>query len=200
MILRGEWWIADGDTVYADGNVVDQGHEAVAIQRLCHKFLGRMNIHEDHPWNLPNYVSEIRTWLREEYPKDFTEKQIEHDPLDCAHEIMRQNWEDGFESPDQLDDAWACACGCGNHDARVYVMKYEGWKRVKGNEVETWNLTAQDLKEIVDGLSEIAFENGDGDIGPDDEFNIEIRSTKKYHTNIPWSVLEDAEPLTISTY
>jgi hypothetical protein len=200
MTLRGEWWITDGEVEFADGDVGDRGHESIAIGRLADKFLGWMDIHEDEAWNLSNHISEIRTWLREEHGEHFTEETIQNDPLECAREVLSQRWEDSFESPDQFEDAWFCACGCGNHDARVYMMKYEGWKRVKGNEIETWTLTDQDLKDIVSGLADISWENEGQDIDADAEFNIEIRATKKYHTNIPWSVLEDCTPLTISTY
>ncbi len=95
-----------------------------------------------------------------------------------------------FPAKGQFDLAWACACGAGNADARVYSMQYDGWKRVARHEIETWTLTAHDLKVIADGLSDAA---GGEELGPDETFNIEGRSTKKYYTDVTWAEIDSGD-------
>ncbi|HEV3251223.1 MAG TPA: hypothetical protein VGZ71_09750, partial [Puia sp.] len=36
--LRGEWWIVDGSTQFADANVGDYNHEGLAIEHVFHMF------------------------------------------------------------------------------------------------------------------------------------------------------------------
>jgi hypothetical protein len=204
MTLRGEWWICDGEVEFADQDVGDRGHESIAIGRLADKFLGMMDIYEDHAWNLSNHISEIREWLREEHSDRFTEGTIMADPLECAREVLAEenaaNPRSSFPTAEQFEDAWFCACGCGNRDARKYMIQYEGWKRVKGNDVETWSLTAHDLKEITDGLWEIHSQESADDVPDDMEFHIEIRSTGKYYQGIPWKVLNEGDPMRVIHY
>lgn len=204
MTLRGEWWICDGEVEFADSDIGERGHEAIAIGRLANTFLNRMDIYVDDAAHLSDYVPEIRQWLRDEHADRFTEETIMNDPLECAREVLEEEnrayVNTNFTTPEQFNDAWFCACGCGNHDARKYMVRYQGWKRVKGNDVETWNLTTRDLKEITDGLWEIHSQESVDDVPDDMEFNIEIRSIGKYYTGIPWSVLKADDPIAVHRY
>jgi len=40
----------------------------------------------------------------------------------------------------------------GQGDARAFAIKNWGWKRLEGLNVETWNITPQDIKVIVNGI------------------------------------------------
>ena len=198
-----EWWITDSGAEFADGDVGDVNHEGVVIQRLTRKFLMNMDIDmdidTDNDGPLTEFEDKITEWLNTDYEDKFTPEQIERDPLECARQVQAEIWrgKHGMDSMEQFDDAWFCACGCGNHDARVYAMKYLGWKRVKGREIETWNFTNEDLQQIVDGIVDIA---NDRDINPEQEFNIEVRSTKKYYQNVPWSVIENKDVPDVALY
>jgi hypothetical protein len=212
--IQGEYWIDDsGNAIFADGDVGDMNHEMVVADGLVRQFLDVMDIgaYEEHVGGLQDHEDEIRAWCLEEGgveedpegydPEDPDDAKwlaenaealelINDDPIEFARDLVRGRIGKHFPAKDQFDDAWAIACGSGVHDAREYAMKYNGWKRVARHNVETWTLTANDLKVIADGLSDAA---GGDEIDPDETFNIEVRSTRKYYTDVPWSDIDSGD-------
>ena len=75
----------------------------------------------------------------------------------------------------------------GRTDARVYGLEHFGWKRVAGSNVETYNLTNEDLREISNGLWE-AYEQ-EIEQSTEEEpvlFNIEVKSNGLFFTDVPY--------------
>ena len=73
-------------------------------------------------------------------------------------------------------------------DPREYGMKKLGWQRVSKNNIQTENLTQEDLSNIVNGL----FEAYDGEIEDNTNisFNIEVNSNNAFYRDIPWDILQ----------
>lgn len=70
-------------------------------------------------------------------------------------------------------------------DVRQYGMEKLGWKRVKDNMVETWNLTEKDLRGIANGLGD-----ADEEMEDDETFDIEVRSSGNMFRDVPITVIE----------
>lgn len=212
--VTGEYWIDDsGRAEYADGDVGDKNHETIVEEGLAATFLSAMDIEVDGEMigRLQDYEKEIRAWCLEQGgveedpegydPEDPNDAEwlaknaealelIDQDPIEFARDLVKAMIGKRFPDKGQFDYAWAVACGSGVHDARVYAMQYDGWKRVARHEIETWTLTAHDLKVIADGLSDAA----DGEeLEPDETFNIEVRSTKKYYTDVTWAEIDSGD-------
>lgn len=197
----GEWWIDEsGGVEFADGDAGDMGHEAVVADRLTRIFLDRINsgaTHDERVGTLADHEDDIVTYLEHRGVK---REDAKNDPINALYEVMADIWKKNrsrheFKTWDQFDDAfWIAVSGpSGQRDARVYAMKYDGWKRVANDSIETWTLTRDDLKAIADGLGEIYTQDGIEDIPPDDTFNIEVRGSKKYYTGVPWSAIDSGD-------
>ena len=76
----------------------------------------------------------------------------------------------------------------GRGDPREYVTNNYGWKRLLGNEIETFTLTKSDLDDIADGLYDAY-----GDQVENESFNIEVRANQQYYLSVPWQVISDGD-------
>ena len=206
---RGEWWIDDsGGTIFADGDNGDMNHEAVIIQILTNNILSHFGIDIDDLGEFGNYEDLIKQNLIED--GRLSEEEIQEWDTKSPSEIIliKLNEDKLFETPEQTEDALYIAYGSSTRDARIYGMKYMGWKVAKmyGNkmEVQTWTLTERDLSIIVRGLNDI-LEDDFGDDEPDDEeeknlVNITVVRTSKIYRDIPLSVLEKRTVSSVLNY
>jgi hypothetical protein len=80
----------------------------------------------------------------------------------------------------------------GEADLREYAMVQWGWKRLEGNNVETNTLTSQDLRNIANGLYDAFNEEAERDM-----FNIYVMSNNKWYENVPFHIIEQANPMKI---
>lgn len=182
--IRGEWWIDDsGTALYADGDLGDMGHEAFIVDALCRRILEAMDIDADECGSLENWDKKIKHKMEED--------EFDGDMEEYIEKISKSVWKD----PGQRKEAIAIAWGQG--DARKYGMEYDGWKRVQGNNIETWELTKDDLKNIGDGIYDAS---GGEDIGEDETFNIYVFSTKTWYQDVPWSVISEDDPGKLQIY
>jgi predicted double-glycine peptidase len=190
---RGEWWIDESGRVeFADQDVAGLGHEAQVREMLVRLFLDKIDARDDSEFvgTLNDHSHEVISYL---VGRGVSEEKAEGDPANELHPILKKKMVPKQMKPEQFEDAYWTAWGSTQRDARLYAMKWDSWKRVAGNNVETWTLTAQDLKAIADGLAEIYEQDGVEEIPTDDEFNIEVRATKKYYTGVPWSAVDSGD-------
>jgi len=82
-------------------------------------------------------------------------------------------------------------------DPREYGLKHLGWKRVKMNNIDTYTLVEQDLKEIANGLFDANNALEDDSETP---FNIWVDSTKVFYEMVPYSVIRDGNPSALRIY
>lgn len=189
--VQGEYWIDEsGNAQYADGDVGDLNHEMIVSMGITSELLGYFDIMVDEPPvdfnNLTDEIDgEIFTYMVD---NDLIEDDGEtdkyeifmNDKFDIMERYLRSL---GIENIDaKLKVAYD------QIDSRLYALEYDGWKRVHGNWIETWQMSESDLKTIVSGINDILDQEGIYD-DEKETFNIEIRKTNRTFTDIPWSVL-----------
>lgn len=191
--IRGEWWIIDGNAIFADNNIGEMGHEAYVLETVRKEIVNAMNYYaeEIYDWNITkqeiiqNLVQSGKIdpkLLIKKYGEDYIEK-IPYN-TDIFDVIAKK-----FNIPqEQLDIADESG------DIREYGMKNLGWKRMAGNNIETQTLTSADLKNIMDGIYDAYSEESENS-----KFNIEIRGNGKVFWDIPWQVMENGV-MAISEY
>jgi hypothetical protein len=170
---NAEWWLIDGQAVFADGDIGDINHEGYVIQALMSELVEDVNTEtgsriDPEYADTPTLDFEIR-------------KYLDIDPTDMDEDKKVENFiinELGF-SREKLDVIQ------GKVDARDYGMKVLGWKRVHGTSIQTWTLEDKDLKEIADAMYDACQEEAE-----EFEYEIEVMSNGKFFTGVPWSVLE----------
>lgn len=187
--LRGEFWLIGGQAVFADGDVGDMNHEGMVIQQMLGELVDEVNseigsrISEDYP-DLTEIEHEIEKYLDKDVDKDDTETP--HPERDQIHEFILETI--GFDK-DKFDVV------LGRVDARDYGLKNLGWVRVKQENVQTYTLTPEQMKEIARGLYDAYNEEIE-----ENTFNIEVSSNGKYYTEVPYSVIESGNPGALREY
>lgn len=191
--IHGEWWITDYGIEYADGDVGDMNHEMIAAEAVVGEILSYFDIEQDDGFAgfLGEYDEQIKEYFKDELGLDVDEEE-----LDLSEQI--EKYLKDFDI-DHLDEKLNVAYQ--NMDAREYGTKFLGWKRVKGNWIETWNLTPNDLSQILNGIEEIMNQSGlDLDDSEDETFNIEVRSNNRTYEDIPWKILKTKNVMKIVPY
>jgi len=183
--LANEYWFHDNQTEFADGDIGDKNHEMIAEEYIINHFIPNI---PEHLYDLglstdvlndyaPNDLDFIQ-YLMEKYNYE------EDDAIDNAYYGNYIRWlvtgNDEAESPIIQELLHALK------DPRKYAVEKLGWIRVRGRNIETYNLDQEHLNEIVSGLQEIF-----GDNVYNMQFNIETYSPRKYYENIPFYEIED---------
>ena len=203
MTLSGEWWIEDGQAMFADGDIGDMSHEAHVIMKLTREILDVFGVQDDSEFL--KELSEYYDQLGFESIYDVTINSLVDSEELVAH------W------PNTVQRQAAVECVLGNGDARDYALVWDGWKRVKGNNVETWTLTADDLRSIADGLADTGCFDDDDDDDDDDSdrrltVDIDVRGGVKapedpntplvpqFYQEVPLAVLEQHDIAALEPY
>jgi hypothetical protein len=203
-IVSGEYWIIEGSAIFADGDVGDMNHEAHVISHLSETFLNILGIYEDSPSPLKYKEDEIKDSLiikKIIIKGDESEELFDRDPADfILNYLLKTSLKKFNNDPKQLTTAFFLAYGSSTQtDARDYGMKYLGWIRVAGNNIQTWTLTQQDMDNISRGINSIIDEQFSDQF--DDEnsvlseltFNIESMRNKKFYQDVPLSIIDNAD-------
>ena len=180
--MNGEWWIVGGSAMFADGDVGDFNHEGYVIQSVSQEIaetvdsMGLADVRNPECVDIEKVLADVGGALVAEMVRS-GKGLPDEDEVEVGINYLIS---EGIAT----EEAISTARGIG--DARLYGMKHLGWKRVKGNNVETWHLTASDLSDIASGLGEI-LTSEDGD---DFSFNIEVASSRKFFEEVPILVIE----------
>lgn len=208
--LRGEWWIQDGQAVFADGDVGDMNHESYVISNLMNEIYDELGIDISDPDHNPNF-SDMREEIFESIGDELTPEEIEAwnngELMQVIASYLIRNGDD--EAQEKLyyirgrDDKGITL------DGRMYALKHWGWQRVKGTEIQTQTLTTEDLKHISRGLYD-AYGDQLDDVEPEEKtelnpmgeytFNIDVISTRSYYRDVPLSILEKNNPTALNAY
>lgn len=187
-MLQGEWWIDDsGQVLFADGDIGDMNHEMYVLDGLTRSILdavGGIPYDEEFAGPIDNYDVALRGAL--------------HVPAEAPAEALRAALEASVMLlwPDEAQRAAALDAAYDLTDAREYAIQYNGWKRLKGTNVETWTLTKEDLDCIVCGIDDAS----GGELSDKTKFFIEVRANGKCFSDVPWGVLQEAGPLELRAY
>lgn len=188
--LRGEWWIIDGSADFADGDVGDYNHDAIAIE---------------HAQSIVRDAMEKDPVIAEAAYLIFGE-QGDYDSYDpIATREALNNWSDdmlsqGKLTDEEVDDIYQTIVNRTGVDpeilriamglvetgaARDYAIKFWKWKRVAGNAIETYTLTPADAKDIANGLW-----SAYGEEAENETYTIYVYSTKKFYTDVTFEDIE----------
>lgn len=188
-VIRGEYWIHPGGHVdFADGSVGERNHEGIVCDAVLREVIETFGGDADS-----EYVSfdDLEEAFKAEYP-DEVAAQAEKDGVEpdsislwpmMVAELMRIDNIPENEAREKLKIAQ------GNGDARRYASKKWGWVAVRGDHVESWDLSRDAWATISRGLEEILDQEGfydrggteDEDPESDPEFYISCYSTSKRH-------------------
>ena len=183
--IRGEWWIIDGRSSFADGDIGEMNHEAYVINYVASKYAYDEFIHDD--W--VDWDGFKKKLAKEEYDKELTDNEWKkYQKIIDVNKLAKNALTELGMTEQEINIVE------GREDAREYGIEL-GWKRIRGNNIETWNLTENDLKQIADGIYDI-----ENEIKDEEEFDIDVRSNKVFYSNVPWSILSQNTPSFLLPY
>lgn len=204
--LTGEYWIIDGQAIFADGDTGDMNHEGYVVQHLASEFLNYFDIYDDEPAPLGEYEEQIKQFFIDEGVIEQWEKSEEEFDNDPAEFMLKYLWkehkQDFDNNQEKLQEAFFIAYNASQSDAREYGMKYLGWVRVQSNNIQTWTLTPKTMSNISRGIDEAI----DQEMGYDEEnvneleFNIEVLANRKMYYNVPYDDISSGKPQRLMQY
>lgn len=200
----GEWWIINGQAIYANSDIGDIGHEGVVLDMVRSEIAEMMGVNLDseyYDWDevkqncvdiyFENQDDENKQIMLNKWGVNDKQELIDKVPYDT--DIFDSiAIEEGVEKK-QIDVADNVT------DPRGYGMKELGWKRVIQDNIQTWTLTPDDLHNIFNGIDDIIGDFAE-DNADDSEFNIEVMATGKMYYNVPYSVIADLNPMKLREY
>lgn len=208
--VASEWWIDDdGFAMYADGDIGDMNHEAHVIQTVLSKY-------DLDPEQVDIYNSN-------DFIDDFARENLD----ECIEKVKEDgNWNEEMErlfeenpnSPQlailigrqlTLEDILLlsgatpeeASIGAGRGDAREFAIKNWNWKVLRGDNIETWNLTTKDIAAIYRGVSDSIEQGGNyEDEEKDSTVNIYVLSNGSWFNDVPMSILALDNPVKLLPY
>lgn len=154
-IIRGEWWLTDYGSEFADQNVGDVGHEAIALDNLIPK--------EKLIEELKSYYSddeEVLNQLDDIYDEEGSCSIINKFdvPVEVVEKVVgsAEKWKEIIDDP------------------RLAFAKYHCAVLVINSSFYAWEVT----KETINKISNFLFE--ESDVTSDSEITVEEASTKRY--------------------
>lgn len=176
--IDGEYWIDQhGVSAYADGDIGDISHEGHVINLLQSQISSKLG----HQYDRGEYVNWDK--FKDDLIKKTYEEMVEKAPnLKSQYDDEYQNDPDYFIKfgLDKLGvDEAEFQMADGRGDARDYAMEKWGWKRVVGNNIETWTLTTKDMRIIHNGINHIL---NDKEEDTEEEFSIYVHTTGQSHS------------------
>jgi hypothetical protein len=186
--LRGEWWLIGGGAEFADQEAGDMGHEGMAIQHVTNDLIDALGINGNGETVLLNeYKGEV---------EDVVQPREGETVVQALVRWLKENA--GPEMESKAEEMVGIAWDAGG-DAREYALENWGWQRVKGNTVETYTLTHDDMSNMASGLSDVLEEEGvDDDADP--TFTLYVMSNQKYFTEVPYSVIQSGDVSKLREY
>jgi len=164
--IRGEYWIVDGRSDFADGDTGDQNHEMIALNSIA----------SDHTDALYYYATEMGL--------ETEGLLFDDEPFATASDLLiaiRSELIERGIDPDQADDTITKRLEVapdvykmlgGGGDARLHVMKDKGWVAVRSNNVELFGYDQNKRRELASGLEDILDQEGIEEPDETLEFNL----------------------------
>lgn len=186
-LARGEWWLIDGQAIYADGDTGEYNHAGIVL---------------DHLW------SEISEAIK--YDSIFSRLSIDDIGDTCMSREIINNFADelnknGTITDEQSYDIYKFMSEKCDIDIEIINTYFNGdnsdmldwgfsngWVRVAGVNIECKYIDKSVLTMIASGLYD-AYEYADKMI-----FNLECNG--KWYQNIPFSVFEDGDTKALLEY
>jgi hypothetical protein len=200
-MMSGEWWITDHGVIYADGDLGDANHEMYAEEKILQDI--GFDLESDNFWEGPLTLYSAKEIFREAVRNESDDDVCEY--LDILKQAYASSGSPTEE--DEEDEPWKSEADledflrwkftksvapssaqehhnkfnelfAGFKDPRNYALR-KGWKRVRGNNIETWTFTPADREQIAHGLFEIFDEEAD-----EYTYSVEISSSGGFYTGV----------------
>jgi hypothetical protein len=185
-MIRGEYWLVDGDPRFADGDVGESDHAILALQEIRYTVLSEFGWDGDVEALRDNdaFLEELEELLGTNEKDEVARRLAE----ECSNpELAQRLLPAAFEQ----------------EDAREAAIRHLGWKWVKRDWVGTFNLAPADMQQIARGIDQILDEEGI-EPGPEDEIEVRILSTGKSlflsMEDINGSIVTGKHPVAGATY
>jgi hypothetical protein len=174
MKIRGEYWIQGGQVDFADGDVGDQNHEMVALNHIA----------SEHLDGLFDYAEELGVET-----EDFD--RYSENPSSTAsellgsihHELTARGVASVQVAPEVISklgiNAETYKMLGGGGDARLYVMKNEGWIAIRSNNIELFGYDANKKRQLASGLEDILDQEGIDEPDEQIEFSLYDHRTNR---------------------
>ena len=174
MKIRGEYWIQNGQVDFADGDTGDQNHEMIALNSIAY----------DQIDGLEAVARELGVDTEELGGRDDEPSQTAYHLLQAIDYTLRDS-----DIPTDEFGRWinkklginaeTYEMLLGKGDARLYVMKNEGWMAVRSNNIELFGYDTSKKKQLAEGLDKILEEEGIDDPEEQIEFNLYDHKTNR---------------------
>jgi hypothetical protein len=183
----GEFWIQNGTATGADGDINDTNHEGEAIMSAQAEIMDGEGDWDEWKQSVAKeeYNLAMQSAQTPEEKQQIEQKWNADNGEEFLMEALRQRNVD--------NDLYLMAEGWG--DVRKFAMKRWGWKRLASDNVETWTLTASDLRDIANGLWDAYGEEAESET-----FNIYCYATNKWYNEIPFEVISKENPTALNSY
>lgn len=148
-IIRGEYWIINGQATFADGNVGDYSHESIAMQHVVQEFTEPMI----------KYAGELGIESKIKINDEIDVQQI----FKLFDEIYNFLYNSGFNEK-KIVEAITKNTGMNADAYKVifiktnaveYVINYENWIAVRGMNIELYGFDENKRKSLLNGLNDI---------------------------------------------
>jgi hypothetical protein len=189
-LIRGEYWIQDGQVDFADGDTGDKNHEMIAIEHVCsehleaiHNYAKELGISANSLSSLQDEPTESAQWLLELILKNLFTKADPSNPKMPLYKSDVEIWNE-IEKNCGMDKEALHVIMSGNYslhrhsrpqsniDPRLYVMKKEGWIAVRNDNIELFGFDETKRRNLVGGLEDILDQEGVEDSDEEIEFNL----------------------------
>lgn len=153
MKIRGEYWITDYGTEFADGDVSDWNHSGYVISQAQQRFLVEIGADSDAMERGKEFEEAVAEWMREECPDALgeVEEAAGKTTLDALWEVLEA--ENRHDIP-LLKKMYKVATG-GHTDERIFAMKEWGWAWVRKTSVGIYQWNEETRKLLIRGLGDI---------------------------------------------
>ena len=183
----GEFWIQDGQALFADGDIGDYNHEAYVIEMVQQSY-NETNL----DWDA--FKKQI---AQQQFQIALNDAETPQEKL-----LVQEKWneDDGEEflmmalrELGMTNDEYSIAEGTG--DARLYAIQHLGWQRLMGTNVETWTLTNNDLRNIANGLWSAYDEDVESET-----YDIDVHSPQMFFRDVPWEDISSEDVTNLLKY
>jgi len=173
-MIQGEYWIDGGSIQYADGDIGDYNHEAIATNAVVFSYSDE----------ILDYAQELGIDTRKyKFMEEFFPAEELLDKITNA--LYENEVVDSYEAAEAEilktlgTDKETLEILIGGGDARLYVMQRNGWIAVRGENVELHGLDQEKVRSLVSGIHDILETEGIRDEVADLDFSIYDHKTKR---------------------
>ena len=185
--IRGEWWLIDGEPMFADGDTGDINHEGMVINHIYAQYDIDPESYVSDIDQINSVISNSKNLITDEQIDKFSEDYGMDENF--IRDVLRKI-EGITEDEKNVLSGWM--------DARDYGLKHLGWIRVKGNNIETWIIDDSTLREIANGMYDAA--NMEEEELEQEEFYIDVISTRTTYSYVPWSILSSGSIVALNAH